>query len=305
MYYLKFVFIVTVLHYYLLFSSSSNDSHYTPKAKRGKWVNAMINVVSKTAYTAGNKAMQVAEWLINSTGDTPSREYARIQRLRSSNLRIKRSATKGRIIMSFLAMSAVAMQSAIGAHAEREVTFDTDSHAIGIDNRCSAYISPDPKDFIGKFQKTNRTITGFGGMRVRSIMKGTLRWHWEDDTGQVHQFDIPDSYYVPCSKQRLLSPQHLARILKSKRSPRGLVCENDADEAKLIWNNGRNARTVPISEYDNCFTFRLAPGFKYFMAYCAEFGLDTLTNNTKSLLADATLIEDDEDEMSQSSAPEP
>jgi hypothetical protein len=124
----------------------------------------MINVVSKVAYTAGNKAMKVAEWLINSTGDKPSREYARIQRLRSSTVRVKRSVTKGRIIMSFLAMSAVAMQSAMGAHAaEREVTFDTDSHAIGIENRCSACISPDPKDFIGKFQKTNRTITGFGG----------------------------------------------------------------------------------------------------------------------------------------------
>jgi hypothetical protein len=80
-----------------------------------------------------------------------------------------------------------------------------------------------------------------------------------------------------------------------------LVCENDADEAQLQWNNGQNTRTVPISQYDNCFTFRLVPGFKYFMAYCAEFGLD----NPQSLLADATLIEDDEDETSQSSAPEP
>jgi hypothetical protein len=41
------------------------------------------------------------------------------------------------------------------------------------------------------------------------------------------------------------------------------------------------------------------------MAYCAKFGLDTSTNNTRSLLADATLIEDEEDETSQSSAPEP
>jgi hypothetical protein len=136
-------------------------------------------------------------------------------------------------------------------------------------------------------------------------MKGTLRWHWEDDTGQVHQFDIPDSYYVPNSTQRLLSPQHLARILKSKRSERGLVCENDADMAQLKWNNGENTRTVPISQYNNCFTFRLAPGFKHFMAYCAEFGLDTATNNNQSLLASATLIEDEEDESSLVRAPEP
>jgi hypothetical protein len=41
------------------------------------------------------------------------------------------------------------------------------------------------------------------------------------------------------------------------------------------------------------------------MAYCAEFGLDTGSNNTQSLLANATLIEDEEDETSETSAPEP
>jgi hypothetical protein len=126
----------------------------------------MINVISKVTYAAGNKAMEVAEWLFNSSGDKPAREYARIQRLKSSAIGVKRSAVKGRIIMSYLAMSSVVINTAIGAYSEREVTFDTDSHAIGIDNRCSACISPDPNDFIGKFQSTNRTITGFGGTRV-------------------------------------------------------------------------------------------------------------------------------------------
>jgi hypothetical protein len=62
----------------------------------------MINVISKVTYAAGNKAMEVAEWLFNSSGDKPAREYARIQRLKSSAIRVKRSAVKGRIIMSYL-----------------------------------------------------------------------------------------------------------------------------------------------------------------------------------------------------------
>jgi len=69
-----------------------------------------------------------------------------------------------------------------------------------IDNRCSACISPDPLDFIGTFKSTNRTITGFGGTQVQSLQKRTIRWYWEDDTGQVHRFDIPNSYYVPNAK---------------------------------------------------------------------------------------------------------
>ena len=95
MYYLKLGLVVTFLYFYLSLSSSSNDSHYVPKAKRGKWCNAMINVVSKTAYYAGNKMMQVAEWLIESKTARTSSECAKIQRLRSSTIKFKRSAVKG------------------------------------------------------------------------------------------------------------------------------------------------------------------------------------------------------------------
>ena len=75
------------------------------------------------------------------------------------------------------------------------------------------------------------------------------------------------------------------------------MCENDARMAQLQWNNGENVWTVQIDLYNNCFTFRLAPGYKHFMAYCAEFKLDTGSNNGTSLLASATLIEDEEEEV--------
>jgi hypothetical protein len=71
--------------------------------------------------------------------------------------------------MSFLAMSLVAMQSAAQKPSEGEVRFDTDSHSIGIDNRCSKCISPDPLDFIGKVENTNTTISGFGGVGSRFL----------------------------------------------------------------------------------------------------------------------------------------
>jgi hypothetical protein len=299
-YYLKLGFVVTFVYLYLLFSSSStNDSNrYIPKAKRGQWGDKMIDAVSKVAYSAGSRIMQAADWLMKPSDGRKVREYVRIQRLKHSTIKIRRSALKGRIMMSFLAMSVVASQSADGVNAERQVRFDTDSHSIGIDNRCSKCIYPDPLDFIGKVENTNRTITQFGGLKVTGIKRGgTIRWHWEDDTGQVNQFDIPGSYYVPNARQRLLSPQHVAQVMKKGTSSRGLICENDASVCQLQWNEGENTRMVPIDRFNNCFTFRLAPGFKYFMAYCAKFDLDTGKNNTKSAIAEATLIEDDEDEV--------
>jgi hypothetical protein len=68
----------------------------------------------------------------------------------------------------------VASQSADGVHSEREVRFNMDSHSIGIDNRCSKCVSPGPLDFIGKVQNTNRTIVGFGALKVTGIKKGTI-----------------------------------------------------------------------------------------------------------------------------------
>ena len=56
----------------------------------------------------------------------------------------------------------------------RHVKFDSDSKLIGIDNRCSACISPDIDDFIGKVTKTDKTIRGFGGQKVCNVYTGTM-----------------------------------------------------------------------------------------------------------------------------------
>ena len=90
----------------------------------------------------------------------------------------------------------------------RHVKFDSDSKLIGIDNRCSACISPDIDDFIGKVTKTDKTIIGFGGQKVCNVYTGTIGWSWYDDQGKLHKFKIPHSYYVPDAEARLLSPQH-------------------------------------------------------------------------------------------------
>ena len=91
---------------------------------------------------------------------------------------------------------------------ERIVRFDTDVKPIGVDNRCSACISPYIEDFIGPLEDTNKTIKGFAGARTDNPKMGTLRWQWADDSGKRDTFEIPNSYYVPSCKLRLLSPQH-------------------------------------------------------------------------------------------------
>ena len=53
-----------------------------------------------------------------------------------------------------LVISDLAYQAA-QTHWEQKVAFDTDSFKIGIDNRCSAYISSELLDFIGPLKDSN------------------------------------------------------------------------------------------------------------------------------------------------------
>jgi hypothetical protein len=109
-------------------------------------------------------------------------------------------------------MTVLAMQVNATISTEREVRFDTDSATIGIDNRCSVCISHCKEDFEpGTLKRCNRVVKGFGGSRVTNVQIGTIRWSWEDDNGVIYDFLIPNSYYVPDGKMRLLSPQHWAQ----------------------------------------------------------------------------------------------
>jgi hypothetical protein len=52
---------------------------------------------------------------------------------------------------------------------------DTDSTAIGMDNRCSACISAYKEDFIGPLHETGRKVKGFGGTLTGGASIGTLK----------------------------------------------------------------------------------------------------------------------------------
>ena len=71
---------------------------------------------------------------------------------------------------------------------ERIVRFDTDAKPIGVDNRCSACISPYIDDFIGPLEDTSKTLKRIAGARMDNPKMGTLRWQWSDDSGKRHTF---------------------------------------------------------------------------------------------------------------------
>ena len=104
----------------------------------------------------------------------------------------------------------------------RNVTFDTDSFPIRVDNCATASISNNLKDFEGPVIPVRGRVKGISGYTDIGMMRGTIKWDLKDDTGQTHCIKLPGSYYVPGATSRILSPQHWAQTARDiKPLPRG------------------------------------------------------------------------------------
>ena len=240
-----------------------------------------------SGFTVG--CTDICEWLER---NLPPPQIPRSQRRKvMTALRTHQSRSR----TATIAMSVLAMQANATIASERRVTFDTDSEAVGVDNRCSGCISHVKSDFVGELRTCHRSIKGFGGTRTYRVKMGTLKWSWDDDTGSRHTFLIPDSYYVPDGKVRLLSPQHWAQSQSKNRRLRATCGERtDGNECVLFWNNGRNNLHIDLSRHSNVATFPLAHGYKQFKVFCSEAGMDP-TIDDDIVAMPTSLISDNED----------
>jgi Fe-S cluster assembly iron-binding protein IscA len=134
-------------------------------------------------------------------------------RYNSKCIKHKQKRLGQRVYHDLIIQQAITAMAAYENKSERDVVFDTDSKPVGIDNHASAYISGDIDDFVGELEETNQVIKGFGGTRTTNVYRGTAVLKIEDNDGKVHKDCLPNSYYVPGTTGRLLSPQHWSREL--------------------------------------------------------------------------------------------
>ena len=280
---------------YPQYFDESDDSPYVPKSKRWKTLRATTRLVT---WFATNVAARVGETINQWTKYKPGNRKLRRMRKYLGNKINTHSHKWSTRKTALIAMTVIAMRSMTdrqGPSGQHQMRFDTDSGPIGIDNRCSGCISHNIDDFVdGKVTKLNRAIKGFGGTKTMNVSQGTLVWKWTDDTGELHRFEIPNSYYVPDGKVRLLSPQHWAQTQKDNKPIQGTGETTDAKNVTLFWNQRQNKLTVPISKKDNVATFQLASGYTEFHTFCAECEIDTDQEDENPIIASPTFISDDE-----------
>ena len=92
------------------------------------------------------------------------------------------------------------------------------------------------------------------------VYKRTIVWKWIDDNGVQSKFRIPNSYYVPEGKSRLLSPQHWASTQPKDTIQNG-KWHSTTHADKCVLHYGKSKLTVSISKADNVATFYSTSGF--------------------------------------------
>ena len=96
------------------------------------------------------------------------------------------------------------------AGSTREAHFDSDSSPLLIDKGTSASITTTSADFIDNPKLVRTKVNRISGNTV-AMMKRTVRWKLEDDSGLVHASVLKNTYLIPGASTCVLSPQHMVQ----------------------------------------------------------------------------------------------
>ena len=181
--------------------------------------------------------------------------------------------------------------------APREVSFDTDSTDLRVDNHASRCISSHISDFINVPRPVNVSIHGIGGV-VRNNMEGTVEWQIEDDDGKKHTIQIPNTIYSPQANCRILSLQHWSQTAKDHSpNPRGTWAGTYHDCIEMWWDQCKYKRTVPLDPNEaNVGTIKTAPGYQRYHVFAAEVGDPEGDNEFDEEMIDEPAVVSDDDE---------
>ena len=175
--------------------------------------------------------------------------------------------------------------------------FDSDSHALMLDDGALACNTNCMKDFIESPKRVDRKVKGIKG-HANITYRGTLKWHIEDDTGLVHVMVIQGAYLIPDAATRILSPQHLAQQAND-HYPReeGTGSLTTSKSITLLWSQRRFPKTVPLDPRTNVGLTTTTAGARSYRAFCAS--IDAEETKQTSIFTTHVIPNDEDDESFQ------
>jgi Reverse transcriptase (RNA-dependent DNA polymerase) len=182
--------------------------------------------------------------------------------------------------------------------ANKADTFDGDTFDMVIDSGCSFCMTNDARHFVDEPEEINVAVKGIGGQLVKATRRGTVRWSFTNDDGQIHDEIIPNTYLNDECQYCLYSPQHIAQIANDS----GTYSITTANKLQLVWDEEKQIKTVPIDPKLNIFIMRSAPVIYDFTAFCQtieqieshETDMHTISIMSSNLIPD---IDSDDDSI--------
>lgn len=197
---------------------------------------------------------------------------------------------------------------------EEMMTFDSDAYTMVIDNACSYCITNDTRHYIDTPEKIDIPVKGIGGKSVSATLKGTVKWSYTNDNGQVHDEYIPNTYYHKHSPYCLYSPQHVAQVANDNfPTKNGTSCTTFADEMELVWDQRTQKKTIKLDKRTNIFMMHSAPNYARFHAFNsvideaqAANGIvhDHSTPHVQEMISHIIPFDDDENTETENATPE-
>ena len=143
-----------------------------------------------------------------------------------------------------------------------------------IDNRASACITNDLKDFISRSRRINQQIKGITG-HAQATHRGMVQWKIKDDTSKVHLININGTYYMAGMPSWILLPQHFAQVANDHYPKlEGMGSITNSKNISLFWGQQTYTKTIPLDKNLNIGLMWMAPGSKAFTAYLATMPND-------------------------------
>ena len=174
---------------------------YVPKKKRKHAYRFTFPILRAIILRATSVMMRISNRKVQRHYQTPGLLYSRHRHRRK----------KGKPILN-ATLTGITTTWA-GERKPSQGTFDSDLQALMLDDGTLACTTNDKEDFIEPPKRVDRKVKGIKGHAI-APHRGALKWHIEDDQGIVHVMVIRGAYLIPDTATRILSPQHLAQLLK-------------------------------------------------------------------------------------------
>lgn len=149
--------------------------------------------------------------------------------------------------------------------------------------------------------------------RLTHLHHRAVCWRIDNDLGQPHDILLPNTYYSPHGKHRLLCPQHWAQTAKDNHPhPNGTWCATYADYVVLHWGQQRHRRTGKLLPHTNVGIIRTTPRIQQYAHTCtllewrwgtlampATIKLGLKNSTEKETVTNPVVITDSEEEPSK------